>query len=151
MPRTNRDSTAEFEKAIAEGAAASMADRYVLKLYVTGSTPRSSKAVRNIRELCEQYLPGRYDLEVIDIYQQPELASSADLVAAPTLVKRLPAPLRKVVGDLSNADKVLLGLDIRAATVSLPGKDAAPAKDVPAAATVATTAQAPNRKLGKAK
>lgn len=86
---------------------------YVLRLYVTGTTPRSTAAVTNIRKLCEQYLKGRYDLEVIDIYQQPVLAQGEQIIAAPTLIKQLPSPLRKVVGDLSNEDKVLMGLDIR--------------------------------------
>lgn len=117
MPRPRIDSTEAFEKALRaaaeSGSASSQAgEKYVLRLYVSGSTPRSARAVQNIRKLCEQHLPGRYDLEVIDIYQQPELAKNADLVAAPTLIKQLPIPLRKFVGDLSNTEKVLLGLDI---------------------------------------
>ena len=87
--------------------------RYVLRLYVTGSTPRSTKAIQNIRAICEEYLRGRYDLEVIDIYQQPVLARGEQIIAAPTLIRKLPEPLRKVVGDLSNTDRVLMGLDIR--------------------------------------
>jgi circadian clock protein KaiB len=87
--------------------------RYVLRLYVTGSTPRSSRAIQNIRAICEQHLRGRYDLEVIDIHQQPVLARGEQIIAAPTLIKSLPAPLRKVVGDLSNTDRVLMGLNLR--------------------------------------
>ena len=102
---------ADFEKAIAE--AGKSRERYVLRLYVTGSTPRSAKAIQNIRALCEQHLEGRYDLEVIDIYQQPVLARGEQIIAAPTLIKKLPAPLRKVVGDLSDVDRVLMGLDLR--------------------------------------
>ena len=88
-------------------------EQYVLRLYVTGSTPRSLAAITNIRRLCEEYLKGRYDLEVVDIYQQPVLARGEQIIAAPTLIKKLPAPLRKVVGDLSNELQVLLGLDIK--------------------------------------
>ena len=102
----------DFEKAIA--LAARDDQRYVLRLYVTGSTPRSTKAIQNLRALCEKHLRGRYDLEVIDIFQQPVLARGEQIIAAPTLIKKLPAPLRKVVGDLSNADQVLMGLDLRA-------------------------------------
>jgi circadian clock protein KaiB len=80
---------------------------------VTGSTPRSTKAIQNIRALCEQHLRGRYDLEVIDIYQQPVLARGEQIIAAPTLIKKLPEPLRKVVGDLSDTEKVLMGLDLQ--------------------------------------
>ena len=77
------------------------------------STPKSSKAIQNIRALCEEHLQGRYDLEVVDIYQQPVLARGEQIIAAPTLIKKLPAPLRKVVGDLSDSDRVLMGLDLQ--------------------------------------
>ena len=103
---------ADFEQAIADAAVSP--PNYVLKLYVTGSTPRSTRAIQNIRALCEQHLRGRYDLEVIDIYQQPVLASGEQIIAAPTLIKKLPEPLRKIVGDLSDIDRVLMGLDLQA-------------------------------------
>ena len=86
---------------------------YSLRLYITGQTPRSEISLRNLREVCDQYLEGRFELEVIDLYRRPELAREAQVVAAPTLVKRLPLPLRKLVGDLSNKSEVLLGLDIK--------------------------------------
>jgi len=105
------DRAADFERALK--AAANSKERYVLRLYVTGSTPKSSKAIQNIRALCEEHLQGRYDLEVIDIYQQPVLARGEQIIAAPTLIKKLPAPLRKVVGDLSDSDRVLMGLDLQ--------------------------------------
>ena len=111
MQRKPISRTSEFEAALAE-AAHGEGQHYVLRLYVTGTTARSSRAVQNIRELCETHLAGRHTLEVVDIYQQPELASEAQLIAAPTLVKELPEPLRKVVGDMSNLERVLLGLDI---------------------------------------
>ena len=88
------------------------ATRYVLRLYVTGSTPRSARAIENMRRICEEHLAGRYDLEVVDIYQRPEAAREFQLIAAPTLVKLLPDPLRRVIGDLSDVDKVLHGLDL---------------------------------------
>jgi circadian clock protein KaiB len=91
------------------------ADRYVLRLYVTGMTPRSTRAVENVRAICEEHLQGRYDLEVIDIYQQPTLAKGEQIIAAPTLIKKLPLPLRRVIGDLSSTERVLLGLDLRRA------------------------------------
>jgi circadian clock protein KaiB len=86
--------------------------KYVLRLYVSGSTLKSALAVKNIKRICEQHLKSRYDLEVIDIYQQPNLARDEQIVAVPTLIKRLPPPLRRVIGDLSNVKKVLLGLDL---------------------------------------
>jgi circadian clock protein KaiB len=85
---------------------------YVLRLYVTGTTPRSSRSIHNIRNLCQGQLAGRYKLEVIDIYQQPELARKEQIIAAPTLIRKLPLPLRKLVGDLSDNGRVLAGLDI---------------------------------------
>ncbi len=81
-------------------------------MYVTGMTPRSTQAIRNIKKICEEYLKGRYELEVVDIYQQPELAREGELIAAPTLVKKLPVPIRKLIGDMSNTEKVLVGLNI---------------------------------------
>jgi circadian clock protein KaiB len=88
------------------------AELYVLRLYITGMTPRSTRAVENMRAICEQYLQGRYDLEVIDIYQQPALARAEQIIAAPTLVKQMPLPLRRVIRDLSSTERVLTGLDI---------------------------------------
>jgi circadian clock protein KaiB len=87
--------------------------RYVLRLFVSGSTLKSALAVENIKRICEQHLKNRYDLEVIDIYQQPDLARDEQIVAVPTLIKRLPPPLRRLIGDLSNQERVLFGLDLR--------------------------------------
>jgi circadian clock protein KaiB len=87
--------------------------KYVLRLYVSGSTLKSALAVENVKRICEQHLKNRYDLKVIDIYQQPNLAREEQIVAVPTLIKRLPAPLRRLVGDMSNLRKVLFGLDLQ--------------------------------------
>ncbi len=86
--------------------------RYVLRLYVTGMTPRSGRAVKNLRAICNEYLDGRYDLEIIDIYQQPVLTKGEQIIAAPTLVKKLPLPMRRIIGDMSDRDRVLVGLDL---------------------------------------
>jgi circadian clock protein KaiB len=87
--------------------------RYVLRLYVTGLTPRSLRAITNIKEICEEHLKGRYDLQVIDIYQQPVLARGEQIIAVPTLIKKLPPPLRRIIGDLSDRERVLIGLDLK--------------------------------------
>jgi len=87
--------------------------RYELRLYVAGMTPRSLRAINNIRAICEEHLKGRYDLQVIDLYQQPKLAKGEQIIALPTLHKRLPAPLRRIIGDLSDVEQVLIGLDLR--------------------------------------
>ena len=89
-------------------------DHYSLRLYITGMTPRSTDAIAAIKNICEEFLPGRYDLEVIDIYQHPEQARAAQIIASPTLLKRLPVPLRRLIGDLSNRERVLIGLDLAA-------------------------------------
>jgi circadian clock protein KaiB len=104
-----RNATEAFEEAI-KGNALKRA-KYILRLYVTGSTGRSLKAVYNLRKICEEHLPD-YELEVIDIYKNPDAAREAQVIAAPTLVRKLPLPIRKFVGDLSNTEKVLVGLDI---------------------------------------
>lgn len=87
----------------------------MLRLFVTGMTPRSTQAVENVRRICEEHLEGRYDLQVIDIYQQPTLAKGEQIIATPTLIRKLPLPLRRVIGDLSNTERVLRGLDIKRA------------------------------------
>lgn len=103
------DDTKTFEKAL---AAEPNAAHYRLRLFVSGGTPRSARAIQNIRALCEERLQGRYELEVIDIHQHPEQVKPEHIVVTPTLVKRLPLPFRKIIGDLSDKERVLVGLDI---------------------------------------
>lgn len=99
-------------KALEASLAAEPKARYRLKLFVTGTTPRSARAIRNIRAICEENLQGRYDLEVVDIYQHPEHIQPEQIVVTPTLVKEQPLPSRKMIGDLSNTEQVLIGLDL---------------------------------------
>ena len=87
--------------------------QYRLRLYVAGQTQKSMTALANLRRVCEQHLAGRYDIEVIDLMKNPQLAAGDQILAIPTLVRRLPAPLKRIIGDLSNNEKVLVGLDIR--------------------------------------
>ena len=102
------DVTAEFEAALEKRKP----DNYVLRLYIAGNNPRSLAAVENVKKICEEYLKERYELEVIDIYQD-RTKNLVDLVlAAPTLIKKLPLPLRRVIGDMSRKEKVLVGLDL---------------------------------------
>ena len=86
--------------------------RYLLKLYVTGTRPSSSQAIVNIRKICEKYLKGRYDLEVIDISKHPELLKEDQIIAAPTLIKELPLPLRRFIGNMSKTEQLIVGLDL---------------------------------------
>ena len=88
-------------------------NRYLLKLYVTGKTPRAERAIANLRRLCKEELDGCYEIEIIDVLEHPELAETDRILATPTLIKQLPPPLRRVIGDLSNRDKVLLGLNVQ--------------------------------------
>jgi circadian clock protein KaiB len=101
--------TKEFEKTAATQDKA----KYVLRLYVTGMTPKSTRAITNIQTLCEQYLKGRYELDVVDIYQQPKLAKGEQIIATPTLIKKLPLPLRKLIGDMSDTERFLVGIDLK--------------------------------------
>ncbi len=109
MTRKQPSQTPIYERAVRQ----SKTKRYILKLYVAGLTPASRRALLNVQEICGEYLKGRYDLEVIDIYQQPVLAEGEQIIAVPTLVKKLPAPLRKFIGDLSDRDRILVGLDLK--------------------------------------
>lgn len=86
---------------------------YILRLYVSGSTPKSLRSVDNIKKICEEHLKGKYTLEVIDLYQNPVLIKGEQILAAPTLIKELPLPLRRLIGDMSNTDRVLVGLDLQ--------------------------------------
>src|SRR6476659_2111834 len=104
-----RETTEAFEEALKENALKRA--KYILRLYVTGSSHRSLQAVYNLKKICEEYLPD-YDLEVIDIYKDPGAAREEQIIAAPTLVKKLPRPIRKFVGDMSNTQKILIGLDL---------------------------------------
>ena len=99
-------------QATLERAARTTPGRYVLRLFVTGMTPRSARAVTNLRTLCDEYLEGQYELEVIDIYQRPVLTKGEQIIAAPTLIKKLPLPMRRIIGDMSNRERVLVGLDL---------------------------------------
>jgi circadian clock protein KaiB len=102
-------STEQFEETIKK----SRNEKYLLRLYVSGSTPKSAGAIENIKKICEEYLQGRYELEVIDLYKKPGLAQGEQIIAAPTLVKRLPEPLKRIIGDLSDTERVLVGLDLK--------------------------------------
>jgi circadian clock protein KaiB len=105
-----RNATEVFEEALKVSALKRA--KYILRLYVTGSSARSLRAVDNLKKICEEHFPDDYDLEVIDIYENPTAAREEQIIAVPTLVKKLPRPLRKFVGDLSNTQKILIGLDI---------------------------------------
>lgn len=107
--RGTGDATSAFEKAAEELGE----PKYVLRLYVAGMTQRSRHAIEAVKKLCETELEGRYDLEVVDIYQQPETMAQEQIIAAPTLIKKLPAPLRRIIGDMSDHERVLVGLDIK--------------------------------------
>ena len=111
--RQNPDEVAEFEKAAAAAQTADKDRQYVLRLYVAGINPRSAAAIKSITEICEEHLKGRYDLEIVDIYQQSTLAKGEQIIAAPTLIKELPLPLRRLIGDMANEKKLLVGLDLR--------------------------------------
>ena len=96
--------------------------QYHLRLYVAGQTQKSMTALANLKRVCEEHLAGRYDIEVIDLIKNPQLAAGDQILAIPTLVRRLPAPLKRIIGDLSNTEKVLVGLDIRRRDPSALGK-----------------------------
>jgi circadian clock protein KaiB len=116
------NSATEFEQLLKQSTEG---QRFVLRLFVTGSTARSAQAIENIHALCEDYLHGRYELEVIDIYQQPNAAAEEQIIAAPTLVKELPEPAQRLIGDLSDRGRVLVGLKL------VNAKDAASLPEAP--------------------
>lgn len=110
MSKNGRNKFDEFESAL---TAEKKGEKYVLRLYVAGINPKSRKAIENLKEILEEHLEGQYELEIIDIYQQPIFAREGQIVAAPTLIKELPPPLRRFVGDMSNKERILLGLHLK--------------------------------------
>ena len=109
MAKKSKSSVAAFERA----AKSAKTRQYVLRLYVAGVNPRSSAAIKSITQICEEHLKGNYELEIIDLYQQPTLAQGEQIIAAPTLIKKLPLPLRRFIGNLADKERVLVGLDLR--------------------------------------
>jgi circadian clock protein KaiB len=107
--KTGKTNAEEFEKS----ATRLNPEKHVLILYVAGMTPKSTLAIDNVRKFCEKNLQGRYALKVIDLYQQPKLAKGAQIVATPTLIKKLPLPLRKLIGDMSDTQRILVGIDLK--------------------------------------
>ena len=105
----NQSSLGDLEKARAESKSA----RYVLHLYISGATRRSLQSVEAVKAFCESHLPGRYELEVIDLYQQPDRTKTDQIIATPTLIKKLPLPMKRLIGDLSNPDRLRIALDLK--------------------------------------
>ena len=104
-----KDSYKRFERVLKKP----LEEKYVLRLYVTGMTPKSTQAIQNIKRICDEKLYGLYNLEVIDIYQRPLLAQGEQIIATPTLIKKLPLPLRRFIGDMADTERIVLGLDLR--------------------------------------
>jgi len=122
-----KSDTKAFERAVKD---AEDKRKYVLRLYVAGATPKSAAAVTNIRKICEEHLKGRYELEVIDIYQQPVLAKGEQIIAVPTLVKKLPIPLRRFIGTMADEERILMGLDLKPLKTASPKAKRGSPKDL---------------------
>jgi circadian clock protein KaiB len=108
------------DKGAAKGAAVKGAAEWELRLYVAGQSPRSLTAFANLKKLCEAHLAGKYQIEVIDLLEKPQLSRDDQIVAIPTLVRKLPSPMRKIIGDLSNTERTLVGLQLRPASAKAP-------------------------------
>lgn len=109
----NKRNLSPAAKELDKAAEKTRTQKYLLRLYVAGMTTQSSQAIQNITRICEENLKNRYDLQIIDIYQQPTLAAGEQIIAAPTLIKKLPLPLRKFIGNLADSERILVGLDLR--------------------------------------
>ena len=118
MPRKNSTDKTSATESMKQALVRQAKEKYVLKLYITGMTARSQQALRSIKKIIKENPDNNFDLEVIDIYQQPTLAKGDQIIAVPTLIKKLPAPLRRLIGDLSQEDRIILGLDLKPKTPS---------------------------------
>ncbi len=112
MSESDMQETSELDVGLRPG------EFWTLKLYVAGQSPRSLAAFANLKKICTEHLPGQYSIEVIDLLEHPALAAGDQIIAIPTLIRKLPTPIRKIIGDLSNTDRVLVGLDLRKETTS---------------------------------
>src|ERR1700722_12366374 len=110
---TDADITTDGDITTQAGASGQEPEQWHLRLYVAGQSPKSLKAFANLTKFCEEHLHARYDIEIVDLIESPQLAAGDEIVAIPTLVRRLPSPMRKIIGDLSNTDRVLVGLQLR--------------------------------------
>lgn len=108
-----RSGEAKIKKAVKTKKTLKKKDIWELRLYVAGQTPKSMTAFANLKKICEEHLPGRFTIEVVDLLENPQLAAGDQILAIPTLVRKLPQPIRKIIGDLSNTEKTLVGLNIR--------------------------------------
>ena len=104
-----KDSTTEFERKLRKTGK----EKYLLRLYIAGMTTKSKRAIQSVKQICEEHLKDRCDLEVIDVFQQPVLAKGEQIIATPTLLKKLPVPLRRLIGDMTETERILVGLDLR--------------------------------------
>jgi circadian clock protein KaiB len=108
-----KKSVSSIQRMLEKKAKETSAQQYILRLYVAGMSTQSQRAIENITRICEENLKGRYDLQIIDLYQQPSLAAGEQIIAAPTLIKKLPIPLRRFIGNMADREKILVGLDLR--------------------------------------
>lgn len=104
-----KDSAAEFEQKLKKTGK----EKYILRLYIAGMTTKSKRAIQSVKQICEEHLKDRCDLEVIDVFQQPVLAKGEQIIATPTLLRKLPLPLRRFIGDMAETERILVGLDLR--------------------------------------
>ena len=121
---TDRDPFTDAEDAYLEQNAdptAPMVEMWNLRLYVAGKTPKSVTAFANLKKICEEHLAGQYTIEIVDLLENPQLANGDQILAIPTLVRKLPTPIKKIIGDLSNTERTLVGLDLRPRTLTLGG------------------------------
>jgi len=109
----SRDTMSKTARKARDAVSTDGASKYMLRLYVAGQTPKSITAFANLKKLCEEYLPGRYEIEVIDLVENPQLAAGDQIFALPTLVRKLPSPLRRIIGNLSDKEKFLVGMDLK--------------------------------------
>jgi circadian clock protein KaiB len=112
-PPAGRKKSASSQRVKTAPKKSAASDTWNLRLYVAGQTPKSLSAFANLKKLCEEHLFGRYQIEIVDLIKQPQLAQNDQIVALPTLVRKLPAPIKRVIGDLSNLERVMVGLDLR--------------------------------------
>jgi circadian clock protein KaiB len=108
-----RSKVSQTKARLEKASRAQKKEKYVLRLYVAGLTPRSTASIESVKRICEEYLKARYELEIVDIYHKPTLAKGEQIIAAPTLIRKLPLPLRRLIGDMADEKKLLVGLDLR--------------------------------------
>lgn len=145
----NKEPRIDMKRRMEKSLARQRKEKFIFRLFITGTTPASTTAILNLKKICDEYLDGRYELDVIDIYQHPEAARDEQIIAAPTLIKKLPLPIRKFIGTMADKERILAGLNLEAGGAVKPRRAAVGKRKLKASSKTKTLKEVKSKKTGK--